>query len=370
MLMYLDLKKEHSAEDVLKIFLWQRPHGFTLEEFCNFLDLDDSLKLGDKTFANSAQVKKFCSQQSEEYQRFYSEIKVAALAHGKQAFTAILEQGLLSCPYVGFVDVGYTATALRNIANYLHCESDLNDCLELNVGLYLFAESDGLKQNMDFSGSIPHSRVDNSASKASKQAHSLSVISPKDIPFVLKPNFGWLEVFFKDRHSGALVNYRESNGQLIPVFEDADTTNNRFIFTPLMQADDPGSLDNRMRYFSSTYLRTLKNIFLTRMSNPSIEDSEAIGQFEQAVGGLDEKAQSIVLDTLTILDLYPSRLSNHFKNDVWIVGSLAASGKRYLVAPVKLMVMAKRSYNKVKTVLLSNRAKKVYERVLRRLKIG
>lgn len=313
--MYLELEQSDGAIEIMEMFLWQRPSGFFADEFFSFIQLECPNQLKNLFLKSKYDINTFVRRMEIEGEEISSAIKVAASNHAKRTFDYLVQKEVVGSKNIAFVDVGYTGTVLRNITSFLIKESKLTEIDTTSISLFLFAESQGLQKNLRNTGVI--------ANRYFSRDGIYSLLKQGEIPRALRGNYGWLECFFKDNHTGPLLGYKDLEGRIEPFFEKRVFNEKQFVLSDLIEHS---KIDGELMSVSQVFQDEVKKKFLRMMSKPSKEVVESVSGLSHSVGGKDNIEDTIVHKNMTIRDFSPWRYRKFMRSDTWYVGSLAASG--------------------------------------------
>lgn len=340
---YLDVRKgKEFLTDVLSQFAWLHHGQVNLQDLMELFGIND-IKIDDKhqrlKWSHHNSAKQVAKTIQKHYPQLDDAIKTYVTEQNKLAMTYLENCGAIGSGKAVFADVGYTGTVLRLLCHHIAKESTDTIRQKTDIHMLLLATTDGYMTNSSFSqsyGSIKEGVV----------------LHGDQLPGILKTNFSWLEVFFKNAipERGPLIRYQENtDGGVEPVFrKNTDVERNPLLDEITEKSVEMLSRKDSFKYLTADYLSQIRNLMIQTFQFPSNELIEVMKSLKQEFSPLETESKSIIYNA----GEYETIKKIHYmeKKDYWVAGSLQANGAGKAIA---IFDEIKKSKNKVIFWLLS-----------------
>lgn len=322
--LYLDVDFEQEPiAQILSKSIKLFPKGYTIIELSERLGIQyDDIDTVDVTVEPKLDFYILAEQIQLRSGSFCGRLIQAVQDHNKIVSEYLFQESVLgTADPVALVDLGYEGSIVKAISRYSKLRSN---AIPFDVYLILFCtSSDSIKPV--------------GPNKESPEFGTIA-IDQRRLSSLMRLNYSWLEIFFQDSSIGPLTGYIRSNGEVVPHF-----TCSAIHFEP-----------NRWEYFCREKLETDMNLglfmtkayldvsakrFLVSMSRPTRATLTRLADRHYVGGLLDEVRSTIIRDNLNLERVISLRsFRNLVANDVWIIGSLYASGLKWAYPLLQVVV--------------------------------
>lgn len=321
---YLDVRHgKYFLEDILDQYAWLH-HGKV-----SLLGLLDSFGIASHKLPESLVNTSWSSRKSAQNVanaimnkdlELYSKIEEYVLNQNRLALEYLHNMGAVGNGRVVFVDVGYSGTVLRYIAHHLTKESTSKLRMNTDIHMLMLATTDNYVSNSHFSQ--PYGVIREGI-----------ILTQSSLPSILKTNFSWLEVFFKNCYPqrGPLLKYGQHNNEVVPIFKEIKQSATPNIFLQkIIDASEKKLEGSLIKYLDHRYLVQIRNLVIETFSNPNKEVIDAMRNLKQEFSPLQTEVKGILLEANSYTTL--KKIDYMIKNDYWVAGSFKANGVGSLIA--------------------------------------
>lgn len=320
--LYLDIDFDNQPlakilDRSIKLF----PQGFSLRQLsecfgmdCGDLDVDSFLIMPNSNFEAAAE------ELRAKAHDFIDMLVSAVRDHSETTVNYLQQESVVgTADRVAIVDLGYEGSIVNSISRFSKLSSSQT---QFNFYHVLFCAPPEFKNRKDPNGSFGSSAIDQSG-----------------LDSLLRLNFSWLEVFFQDSNRGPLIGYSQSNAELTPQFSNSQCKSETLPWVQFCK-DQLANNTNLEEFMTPAFLDRSVDDFVSSMNSPSEATLSRLSEYEYASGLLDDVRKPIVRDNLVLKAcLRLASVRELVANEVWLSGSLYASGLKWL-RPVLSMAFA------------------------------
>lgn len=322
---YLDVRRgKYFMEDVLDQYSWLHHGKVKLIDLLGSFGIDSHElpeSLSNASWSNRRGAQNVANAIANKDSVLYSKIETYVLNQNRLAIEYLHNMEAIGKGKAAFVDVGYSGTVLRYIAHHLTKEAEANLRMNTEIHMLMVATTDNYISNSHFSQ--PYGVV--------KEGF---ILTQSSLPNILKTNFSWLEVFFKNYYPnrGALLKYEQHCDEIKPVFKeiDQDATANVLLQKIIDVSTNKLKQDSLIKYLDCRYLTQIRNLVVETFSNPNIELINVMRDLKQEFSPLQTQVKGIILDAGGYSTL--KKINYMIQNDYWVAGSFKANGVGDLIS--------------------------------------
>lgn len=330
---FLDARNgKYFLEDVLDRFAWMHHGSVTLGDLLTSFEIDfnelNSADLALKWYGRPA-AEYAASVIKKRYPKLEKLIEQYILKQNTLAIKYLEQTGAVGNGSTVLVDVGYSGTIALYIANYLTRDGTHSQRAKTDMHVLMFLTSDNVVGNAHFSQ--PYAKIREGL-----------IMTREGLPNILKTNFSWLEVFFKNAvpDRGPLLRYIERDGEVLPEFKlNLKPAQNILLSDITELAINKLQQKNLMKYLHPVYLSQIRNLMIETFKFPSQGIVDAVRGLEQEFSPLQTEVRSIIYDA----NGYKTLKATHemIKKDYWVAGSYQANGVGKLISSFDEIVQHK-----------------------------
>ncbi len=316
---YLDVRSgKYFLEDVLDQYSWLHHGKVKLLNLLNDFEIKSHNLpecLVNASWSNRRSAQNIANTIMNKDLKLYSKIEEYILNQNHLALEYLSSMGAVGNGKVVFVDIGYSGTVLRYIAHHLTREAASNLRMNTDIHMLMLATTDNYIGNSHLSQ--PYGVIREGL-----------VLTQASLPNILKTNFSWLEVFFKDYYPqrGPLLRYKRQDDSVIPVFKEIkkDAVSNILLHKIIDLADKKLEEDSLIKYLDQRYLIQIRNLTIETFSNPSKGVINVMKTLRQEFSPLQTEVKGILFKANSYKTL--KKIDYMIQNDYWVAGSFKENG--------------------------------------------